>query len=156
MKVELLSYKEAKKLGLLESRLISEGHGAFGEPDNYYGSCVIIGDQQIDVHENNFIIFQLVNDKPTKRSALQVVGGFSGISDLMWQLFNPEKLDQKRKDTNKKYIDLRNQVKKNADLWWKNKTDSEKDEIKKSYGIDTDSLTFYQLEERIISIYGNS
>ena len=98
MKVELLSYKEAKQLGLLESRLISEGHGAFGEPENSYGSCVNIGDQKIDVYEDNFIIYQLKDDKPSKRSALQVIGGFSGISDLMWELFNPKKLEERRKD----------------------------------------------------------
>lgn len=102
MKAELLTASEAERLGLTHSRLLSEGHGAFGEPDNSYEEVVYIGSETERLSESSVII--TVDGK-----VIQVISEWT-CSDKLLEILNPKVLEERKKKKYKKYLDLKKEI----------------------------------------------
>lgn len=107
MKVELMTVGEAKDLGLVQSRLSHEGHGAFGEPDNSYEYYVWVG-KKIETLWNNddIIIF-----KEKTREVLQILSQ-SDCSDRLLEVINFKALEGRKTDKYKRFLELSDEIKK--------------------------------------------
>jgi hypothetical protein len=118
MKVELVTAKEAKNLGLVHSRLLHEGHGAFGEPDNSYEYIVHLGKNIVVLSDNDLIIYK---EESPNREVIQVINEWN-CSNKLLEIVNPELLIKRKKDKYKMFVELKKEI--DADDFYKPKATS--------------------------------
>lgn len=104
MKIELVTGKEAKKLGFTHSRLLSEGHGAFGESENTYDDIVYVDNKVVRISDNDLILFRGKN-----RKVIQVISEWN-CSDEILEIMNPEALIKRKKEKYVKYLELKKEI----------------------------------------------
>lgn len=106
MKVELVTAHEAERLGLTRSRLFSEGHGAFGEPDNSYVQIVYVGKKEHRLSDNDIILFS--GESPNIK-VLQVISEWES-SDKLLDIMNPKALRERKKKKYETYLKLKKEI----------------------------------------------
>ena len=106
MKVELVTLDDAKNLGLVVSRLLHEGHGAFGEADNSYEYVVCVGHKTIRVSDDDFILF---TGKTPNREVIQVINMWQ-CSDKFLEILNPKLLLKRKKEKFEQYLKLKKEI----------------------------------------------
>jgi hypothetical protein len=106
MKIEIVTVPEAKKLGLVHSRLSHTGHGAFGEPENSYEDVVYVGKKWVGISDNDLIIFQ--GESPN-REVIQILSEWN-CSDILLELMNVTALTRRKKEKYKRYIELKKEI----------------------------------------------
>lgn len=118
MKIELVTFDEAKKLGLIHNILLHEGHGAFGEPDNTYEDIVYIGKKIETISHNDLILF---DGKSPNREVLQIISEWNS-SDKLLEVINPKALSKRKKEKYEKYLKLKMEI-ESDDFYLKNYID---------------------------------
>lgn len=118
MKTELVTATEAKNLGLTKSRLLHEGHGAFGEPDNSYEDVIYIGKKAERLSDSDLVLF--IGDSPN-REVLQIISEWNS-SDKILEVISPEALIKRKKEKYKRFVELKNEI--DADDFYKPKATS--------------------------------
>ena len=106
MKTELVTVKEAIELGLTQCRLLHEGHGAFGEPDNTYINVVFIDNKVDSLSDNDLILFR---ENSFKKEIIQIISEWN-CSDKLLEIMNPKAFDKRKKDKYEKYIELKKEI----------------------------------------------
>ena len=115
MKIELVTAEEAEHMGLTNSRLLHEGHGAFGESDNSYEQVIHIGKKLKRLSDDDLVLFQ--GESPN-REVLQIISEWE-CSDKILEIINPEALIKRKKEKYKRYIELKKEIE--ADDFYKSK-----------------------------------
>lgn len=103
MKVELVTKNEAENLGLIKSRLLHEGYGCWGEPDNSYEDVIYIGNKVVRLSDGDLVLFQ--GESPN-REVIQIISEWE-CSDKILELINPKGLKKRNEERKQKYIELK-------------------------------------------------
>jgi hypothetical protein len=103
MKIEIVTADEARQIGLTSSRLVSRGHGAFGEPENTYERVVWVSNKMVRLSNDDLILF--TGESPN-REVLQIISKYQ-CSDKLLEIFNPKALEENKKERYKKYLELK-------------------------------------------------
>lgn len=106
MKVELVTVDEATELGLVHSKLSSEGHGAFGENENSYVDVVFVGEEMETLSEDDLILFK--GESPN-REVIQVISEWNS-SDKILEILNPKGLEKRKEKKYKNYLKLKKEI----------------------------------------------
>ena len=106
MKIELITAEEAKRIGLTYSKLLHEGHGAFGEPDNSFEDVVYIGQKTERLSENDFVLFC---ENFQRREVIQIINEWNS-SDKLLEVIKPEALIERKKKKYKEYLKLKKEI----------------------------------------------
>jgi hypothetical protein len=106
MEIKLVTAKEAAKLQITHDVLISEGHGAFGEPDNSYADAVFVGEKQVTLHGNEIVLYL---EEQGRRTVLQVIRDYE-CSDKLLSIFAPELLEKRMQERYKRYWELQKEL----------------------------------------------
>jgi|GEM_PF-2977031 len=118
MKAQIITKKEAKTLGLIHSRILTNGHGAFGESDNSYEDFVFIDKIKRRISEDDLIIF--IGESPN-REIIQVISNYDS-SDKILELLNPELLTKRRLEKYERFLKLKKEIE--SDEFYKTKATS--------------------------------
>lgn len=117
MKTELVTLHEAEMLGLTRSRLLHEGHGAFGERDDSYEQIVYVGNKVQRLSDNDLILFR---EESGNKEVIQVISDWNS-SDVLLGLMNPDALSKRKIEKYQRYVDLKNEIE--SDDFYKSKID---------------------------------
>jgi len=106
MKIELVTVEEGITIGIVTSRLLNEGHGAFGESDNSYESIVHVGGKVERLSDDDLI---LLRGESPNREVIQVISEWE-CSDKLLDVVNPKALNKRKKEKYKRYIELKMEI----------------------------------------------
>jgi hypothetical protein len=106
MKTELITVDEARHIGLAKSRLLHEGHGAFGEPDNSYEYVVRLDGKAQRLSDDDLI---LIHGESPNREVIQIISKWC-CSDKIHELLNPKALKERKKEKYEQYLKLKEEI----------------------------------------------
>lgn len=106
IQIQLVTAKEAIKSGLTHSKLLREGHGAFGEPENSYEDIVYVGKKAISLSKDDLVLYR---DREKDREVLEVLSEWD-CSDKLLEIMNPELLARRKKSKYDRYLELKKEI----------------------------------------------
>ena len=118
MKIELVTAVEAYNLGVTKSRLLDEGHGAFGEAENSYEDVIFIGNKVERLSDNDLVLLE--GEYPNIK-AIQIISAYQS-SDKLLEIMLPKELIKRKKEKYKRFVELKKEI--DSDDFYKPKATS--------------------------------
>ena len=106
MEIEIITANDAIRRGITKSRLLSYGHGAFGEPDNTYETIVYIGNEISTLSLNDLV---LVKSEESKSEVIQILNDWQ-CSDRLLEILNPSSLEKRKNKRYDEYLKLKKEI----------------------------------------------